>query len=252
MKALLFCEYKKTRRRWLFPAALLLVAAKLFWALRGHYDAFALKNGWMMLLYQLPMINTIFLPLLAMLVSSRLSDLEHKGAMFKQLAAVCDKGKLYDAKLLYGLGLTGLCMMIDLAVTIGFGYASGFAGGAPVGLYLIYVVFTAVPTLTVYCFQYMLAMCFQNQAVTFLTGIIGTFAGLFSMFLPSVWLRRLLPFGHYGALQFVGLFGWTKVERYANATLEIMTVDWGFCLVSAAVAAALYVLGRYLFVKKEW
>lgn len=252
MIRLLQCEWKKTRRRWICVTALILVIVQLIWALYGKYEGFSLENGWMMFLYQLPLVSTIFLPLLSVIISSRLCDTEHKGVMFKQLCVICDKGKIYDAKLLYGLVIVLVSTVLTWLGAIVFGRYIGFGGTFPLNLYLIYLVFTLVPTIEIYIFQHMLSMLFKNQAVSFFAGVLGTFAGLFSMFLPDiVWLRKVLLWGHYGALQFVGLFGWTKETRYDGAYFEVMKIDWGFCLAALAICIVLYLTGRILFCKKE-
>ncbi len=253
MIGLLQCEYQKTRGRYLFVTALAITAVQLCWILYGKYtDPFILQNGWMMFLYQLPLANAIFLPLLSTIVSSRLCDIEHKGVMFKQLSVIMEKKSIYNAKLLYGLGITLFCILLSWAATIIFGYCIGFGGHIPMGLYLLYLLFTAVPTIAIYIFQHSLAMLFKNQAIPFFAGIIGTFLGMFSMFLPNLpFLRRILIWGYYGTLQFVGLFGWTSETRYANAYFEVMDIDWLFFGILIVASIALYLLGRTLFIRKE-
>lgn len=252
MIKLLQCEYRKTRGRYIFLTALAITAVQLCWALYGKYNDFALRNGWMMFLYQQPLVNAIFLPLLSVIVSSRLCDIEHKGVMLKSLEVLTEKGKFYDAKLIYGLAIVLFCNLVSWAGAIVFGYIKGFGGELPLKLYLLYLLFTAVPTIGVYIFQHTLALLFKNQAVTFFSGIIGTFCGLFSMFLPQIpILRKLILWGYYGVLQFVGMFGWTKETRYAEAYFEIMGFDWIFFGVLTAVCIAMYIIGRYLFCRKE-
>ncbi len=64
MTALLKAEYLKNRRRYIFLTELALTAAAGAWAFYGSYTgesgSFALENGYMLYLYQLPLINTIF------------------------------------------------------------------------------------------------------------------------------------------------------------------------------------------------
>lgn len=252
MIKLLGCELKKTRGRYIFVTAFAITAVQLVWALHGNYDEFLVKNGWMMFLYQLPLVNAIFLPLLSIIISSRVCDIEHKGGMIKQLAVIVDKGKIYDAKLIYGLSIVLLCNLVSWTGTIIGGYVIGFHKDVPINLYLIYLMFTAVPTIAVYIFQHTLALTFKNQAVTFFGGIIGTFTGLFSMFLPQLpWLRKSIIWGYYGTLQFVGMFGWTKEDRYASAYFEVMGFDWVFFAVLIAVCIVMYIAGRNLFCRKE-
>jgi len=225
---------------------------QLYWALHDDYTEFMLRNGWMMFLYQLPLVNAIFMPLLSIIVSSRLCDIEHKGVMFRKLLVITEKDKIYDAKLIYGLLIILFCNILNWCVTIIFGYINGFDGDVPIILYLLYLLFTVVTTFTIYIFQHTLSMIFKNQAITFFAGIIGNFCGLFSMFLPQFpILRKLFIWGYYGVLQFVGMFGWTKEERYLNAYFEVMDIDWLFFIVLIIICIVLYLIGKKLFCKRE-
>ena len=252
MIRLLLCEYKKTRGRYIFLTALTITAVQIAWALYGKYTEEVIRLGWMLFLYQLPMVNAIFMPLLSIIVSSRLCDIEHKGAMIKQLSVIEEKGKLYDAKLIYGLCIVLFCNVISWCATVVCGYVKGFEGALPVKLYLLYLLFTIVPTVAVYIFQHTLSLLFQNQAVTFFAGIIGTFCGLFSMFLPQLpALRRLFLWGYYGVLQFVGLFGWTKETRYETAYLAVMDIDWLSFGILILASTVMYIVGKKLFCRSE-
>ena len=252
MITLLQCEYRKTRRKYLFLTALGITAIQLCWALYGTHPEDTLEWGWMMYLYQFPLINAIILPLLSIVVSSRLADLEHKGVMLKSLAVITDKKHIYDAKLIYGLSIVLLCNLISWCVTILSGYLIGFSGAVPLRLYALYLLFTLAPTIVIYMLLHALALLFRNQAVTFFTGIIGTFIGLFSMFLPQIpLLRKLLPWGYYGALQFVGMFGWTKETRMKNVYFASMDIDWPAFGILITMGIACYLIGEKLFERKE-
>lgn len=250
---LLKCEFLKMRHKYIFLTLLAIIAAGLIFSLYGDYSGeFIQKNGWLMLLYQLPLSNGIFFPIAALVISSRLADTEHRALSFKQLFAVEKRGRIYDSKLIVGLGMMILSIIIYWAVILILGKVIGFYGEAPMGLYLRYLVCIAVPTSVLYIFQHALSMLFKNQAVSFFTGIIGTFSGVFSMFLPQIpLLRQLLPWGFYGAMQFMGLFGWTSEDRYANAYLEIMPVDHGVYIIIAIYAILFYAIGKYMFCRKE-
>lgn len=256
MIKLLKCELMKMRHRYVFLTSLAIVAAGLVFSLYGNYHGensdFIMENGWIMMLYQLPLANGIFFPVMAATVSSRLADTEHKAASFKHLFTLEKRGRLYDAKLIAGLALTVICVLIYWAAVLVFGKLIGFHGAPPMGMYLRYLACITAPTVVIYIFQHGLSMLFKNQAAAFFPGIIGTFAGVFSMFLPQLpILRQLLPWGFYGAMQFVGLFGWTKETRYADAYFEIMQVDPIVYIIAAAYATLFYAVGKYLFCRKE-
>lgn len=242
----------KIRRCHIFLTALILTALAVAWSLYGNYGADQIRLGWRMFLYQLPLVNSIFLPFMATVIASRLCGIEHKGVMLKQLCAIEKRGRLYNAKLILGLAIMVVCVLIMWCITIIFGMYKGFEGDCPFDLYLLYLLFTIAPTISIYIFQHTLSMVFKNQAVPFFAGIIGEFAGLFSMFLPQLpWLRRSLLWGHYGALQFMGMFDWTKETRYANVHFDVMPIDWTFFATLIAVIFVMYFIGRQWFIKKE-
>lgn len=252
MIKLLQCEFTKTRGRYIFITALIITAAELVWVLHGNYNDFLIENGWMAFLYQLPLANAIFMPILSIIISSRMCDIEHKGGMLKLLAAITEKGGIYDAKLFYGLSIVLFCNIISWSAEIIFGCIKGFGGSVPIRLYLLQLLFTLTPTAAIYVFQHTLSLLFKNQAISFFTGIIGTFCGLFSMFLPQQpWLRKIFIWGYYGVLHFVGLFGWEKETRYANAYYAVMDIDWLFFGILIAACIAMYIIGRILFCRKE-
>lgn len=252
MISLLKCEFMKTRRRYIFLTAHGITAVWMCWALYGHYTSEVIKNGWMMFLYQFPLINAIFIPILSIVVSSRICDIEHKSMMFKYILTIKEKGKIYDAKFVYGLGIVLSCVMLSWIVTIVFGKIIGFYGSVPMRLYLLYLLFTIIPAIAVHVFQHMLAILFKNQAVAFFSGIIGEFGGIFSMFLPQIpLLRKMLIWGYFGVLQFVGMFGWSKEEQMSNVYFAVIDIDWIFFEVLITVSIVMYIIGRKLFCERE-
>ncbi len=246
------CEILKSKHRYIFLTALAVTAMCIVWGTNGNYTEDIMRLGWRLFLYQMPLVNAIFFPVLASVVASSICSVEHKGHMLKSLCCIEERGKLYDAKLMYGLGIMTVCVLISWTATVLFGFYKGFGGEFPLELYLLYLLFTYVPTVVIFIFQYVISLLIKNQAAAFFTGVIGEFIGIFSMFLPSVpWLRRTVLWGYYGVLQFVGLFGWTKETKYKFAHLDLMTIDWPFFAVLIAVGIGLYLLGKYLFSRKE-
>lgn len=242
----------KTRGCYVTLTALVISAVCMCWTFYGKITEDTLRLGWMMNLYQLPLINSIFLPLLSTVTASRLCGIEHRGLMMKQLCALEKKQNLYDAKLLYGLGIVMLCTVLMWAAVIIHGSIIGFEGEMPFRLYCLYLLFTVTPTAVIYVFQHSLSIIFKNQAVPFFVGVIGQFAGMFSMFLPNIpFLRKSLLWGYYGVLQFVGLFGWKKDTRYENAYFDLMPVDWTFFFVLLAAGVVIYFVGKRIFCKRE-
>lgn len=50
---------------------------------------------------------------------------------------------------------------------------------------------------------------------------------------------------------FVGLFGWTKEDRYALAHFDVIGIDWSFFAVLLAICAAMYIVGYEIFKRKD-
>lgn len=252
MIRLLKCEYLKTKRKYIFLTAAAAMAVYFIWIFHGSGATEAeLKHGWMLLLYQLPLVNTIFMPFLCIITASRLSAPEHKGIMLKQLCTIASKRRLYDAKLMYGAFIMSLCTASGCLGVILFGTLKGFGGIFPSAMYMRYFLYTLMPTLEIYIIQHTLALMFRNQAIGFFTGITGEFIGLFSLFLPNIgWLRKIIPWGHYGQLDFIGLYGWSKETRMKYIYFSPMDTQ-KFELIIPVLCIILYLTGAYLFERKE-
>ena len=70
-------------------------------------------------------------------------------------------------------------------------------------------------TLAVYMLQLNLSMEIKNQFVPFAVGIVGSFSGMFLLFLPSEPFRKLIIWGSYGALSLV-IMDWDAASRTAD------------------------------------
>lgn len=255
MMRYLKAEFLKCRRRHLaltVGAMLLLVCAWAFYGeYRGSANDFLMKNGYMLFLYQLSLIHMIFFPLLSSIVAVRLWDVEYKGSCLKQLCAVGDRRRLYDAKLICGLSFVlGGVVLFWLALLIFFQWV-GFGGGFPLLLYLRHLLCMLLATAAIYLLQHTLSMVFQNQAVPFFIGLIGEFAGLFLMYFPQGIAQRFLVWSYYGVLQFVGLYGWTKEAHYAHAYFEVSPVSWPDLFLLVGIMSLIYFVGKVIFQKKE-
>lgn len=249
MIALWKAEYQKTRRRYLMPFVLGMSVIALLWALSGKLSEDAIARGWYMLLYQMPLINVLMLPMMSMLVSSRLGDLEHKNVMLKQLCCVTERGRLYDAKLLYGLGLMLTGILIQWFGIIADGlFRHHFGGSFLLKEYLLLLLFTIAPTFAVYVLEHTIAMCCKKPAVSYAVGIIGEFVGLLSMFLPYRILYYGTPWGYYGALMLVG----SEYDRATRiSTYFFRDINWGGFAALIIITIVIYVVGKNIFCRKE-
>ncbi|MBO5033169.1 MAG: ABC transporter permease [Lachnospiraceae bacterium] len=206
-------ELKKTKRRgiWLVLAALLLVIGA--WMTYSLKDDQYLDFGWMMILYDAPLLNAILIPTAAAVFASRIIDMEHKGNTWKLLETMQSKAAIYFSKILYGfIGILIFCIS-ELLLLLLIGAGIGFHGMPDAWAYLLFFVQTLVITFNLFLLQMIVSLVFHNQAAALCTGLCGSMAGLFLMYMPQ-WplLRCIIPWGHYGASMFVGM-DWSKETR---------------------------------------
>lgn len=249
MIALWKAEYQKTRRRYLLLLVLGISAVALLWALGGKLSEDAREKGWYMLLYQMPLINVLILPMLAMLLSSRLGDLEHKNNMLGHLLCIAEWGKLYDAKLLYGFSMMLVGILVQWCGIILDGmFIHHFGGSFMIKEYLLLLLFTIAPSAAIYVLQHAVAMCCAKPAVPYIVGIVGEFAGVLSMFLPYRWFGQAIPWGYYGELMLVG----SEYDRATRiSTYFYREINWiGFAAIFI-ITVVIYLAGRIIFCRKE-
>lgn len=226
-----------------------MILVQILWSVWGvgRMDAHKLSQGWMYFLYQYPLLNSIMMPVIAAVVASRLSDIEHKGQMLKLLDTVMPAGRLFAAKFLCGALYMFAAVLLQVIVMVAVGHAVGFAGNPPLDKLLYYLLFTTAVNLTILLLQQILSLLFVNQMVSLTVGLIGGFAGLFIMFFPQN-LERLLLWGYYGVLMFVGM-NWDRATRISD--FYYAPIDWGGFITLAVMFCAIYTIGHTLFVRKE-
>ena len=187
---LLALEFCKCRRRKLTLVCAGLLAAQLLWfgAYLTRQDAEALAQGWMLLLYNLAMVDAIMLPIGVAVIASRSCELEHRGHTLKLLETAVTPGRLYAAKLAWGaLVLAGL-LLARGALFLALGLAMGFPGGTPWGRFVVFTALSWAVSMTLYALQQGLSLRFANQAVALVCGIFGSFVGLMALLFP-VWVQ---------------------------------------------------------------
>jgi hypothetical protein len=222
---------------------------QILWSLWGvgRMDAHDLSQGWMFFLYQFPLLNSIMMPVIAAVVASRLCDIEHKGQALKLLETVMPSGHLFSAKFICGALYMISAVLMQLIVIVIVGYAFGFEGNPPIDKLFYYFFFTTAVNLTILLLQQVLSLLILNQMVPLAVGIIGSFAGLFIMYFPQN-LGRLILWGYYGVLMFVGM-NWDRASRITD--FYYAPIDWPGLLILAGMFCAIYIVGRALFVRKE-
>ena len=211
---LLRLEFFKCRRRKILLVCAAVLAAELLWLVTTflRQDAEDLRQGWMLLLYNLAMVDAIIMPISVATIASRNCELEHKGTTLKLLETMAAPGRLYGAKLAWGaLVLAGL-LLARGALFLALGLAMGFPGGTPWGRFVVFTALSWAVSMTLYALQQGLSLRFANQAVALVCGIFGSFVGLMALLFP-VWVQRCVPWGYYGLLSLVRM-EWDEATRW--------------------------------------
>ncbi len=249
MSAAIGMEILKTKGRKIWLVVMVMMAVQLLWAgwAISNKDADDLVQGWMFFLYQFPMLNCIIMPVIAAVVASRLSEVEHRGQTFKLLETMMPVRRLYAAKFIWGSIYMLGAALGQLAIIIGMGLLLHFGGSVPWGALAGYLFFTVVVSLTIYAFQQGVSLLVANQMVPMTLGLVGGFIGLFSMFFPQGF-QKLVLWSYYGVLMQVGM-NWDQATRATD--FYWMPIDWiGFILI-LVYFGLIYGIGQMLFVRRE-
>ena len=242
-------EFYKCRRRKVLLVCAAVVAAELLWF--GMYltrqDASDLWQGWMLLFYNLALIDAIILPISVATLASRNCELEHKGTTLRLLETMATPQQLYHAKLIWGALVLALLLLVRSALFLGMGVKAGFPGAVPWGRFALFTLLSWAVSMMIYALQQGLSLRFANQAVPLVSGIFGSFVGIMSMLFPD-WLVRLVPWGYYGLMSLARM-EWDEATRYTqffwrwpSAPDTALLCLWGVLFL---------LVGQTLFVRKE-
>ena len=242
-------EFYKCRRRKVLLVCAAVVAAELLWfgAYLARQDRADLQQGWMLLFYNLALVDAIVLPISVAALASRNCELEHKGASLKLLETMVTPGRLYGAKLAWGALVLAALLVVRTGLFAAMGTAAKFPGEIPWGKFALFTVISWAVSMMVYALQQGLSLRFANQAVALVCGIFGSFIGIMSMLFPE-WLVRCVPWGYYGLLSLARM-EWDPDTRFTQFFWRWPEpLDVGLLLLWAAL---FFVVGRTLFVRKE-
>ena len=214
MKTLLV-ELKKSRHR---HNALTAVSIALFVLMWAFYSSANIKDeelaqAYSGLLYALPMMNTVVMPLGTAVLASRLWDLESKEKNCRVLLTLQSRGQLFLGKLLAALLQI---LLIGAVETLGI-LLLGRNYPQPLdwGQFWWLAATTLAVNAMLSCLWLYLSIRFDNQVPTLAAGMVGSLSGLFAAFLPPV-VSYFMPWGYYIPLGTVRM-DWnsqTKVVRY--------------------------------------
>ena len=114
----LHAELQKARRRHDLLICLAVPVVVYLWAgAQAPTGADELANAYSALLYALPLLNAILMPIVMALIASRLWDMEVKGSTTKLLYTLQSRRSLFTGKALLGTGEVLLMVTLEMAVS---------------------------------------------------------------------------------------------------------------------------------------
>lgn len=234
-------ERSKHKRRFNFIILIILILFEIFFIYGNYHNEKGLSDGWMILFYNVPIMNTLFMPIFIAVFASRLIDIEHKGDMLKCLYTFSSPEKIYFTKMIYGLIQILIFIPIHYLSIIVMSKVLDFPSDFPARLMLYYVTSTLLSCIMMFLLYFMLSYFFRNQAVSISVGIIGCFMGLFAAFLPQTVFQKIFPWSTFMNSIFIGM-NWDKetsdCDWYVmdvNMTSIIITIAWIVLIIVGSV-----------------
>lgn len=243
-------EFFKVKRRflWLLPLGVILM--EFFWIFTNDYlrQPEILAEGYNTLLLHLPLLNTIFLPLVLSAIASRICDAENKGNTYKLLCTMQQKGRIFDMKLIMGAVYVFLFTLLEAANLLLLARLIHVTQALPVKHVLIFLGVFFLTSLVIYLFHLILSLLLTSQLIPLFVGLLGSLVGLFSAFFPIGFLAGFTPWGYY--LIGMTFSSWYDADTRTSVIYEVpFPTIWFLCYLAAA--CILYVVGKRLFLKKE-
>lgn len=211
--SLLRLEFLKNRRKktFLLVAAMFLIEV-LFLAMsqiRINYEA----KTWLVMFFNLPILNSIFIPVMMAVLASKNIDIENKGEVWKLLYTFDNQMRFFWTKLLYGF----ISILCAISIQVVFALISGTLQGMTdfrFAWLAAYFGNTVLAASVLYLFQLILSFGFRNQTIGLSVGLLSGFLGIFIMFLPKKFMK-VLPMGIFGYTDFA-MSDWDLESRIST------------------------------------
>lgn len=246
---LLYTEILKTRRKKLPVLILSLTLTELLWGLWAFSNSSnqELAQGWKCIVYQFTILNCIILPVSIAVLASRICSIEHPGNALRLIKSLMPSSKIFDIKFLYSSLYIMLILIIQISFMIILGNLKHFEDAFSMRIFVYYFIFNMLVSLTILALQQTLSLIFENQIISVSVGLLGSFLGLFSLFLSNG-LNKLIIWAYYGILLLVHM-DWTPADR--SVIYYYAPLDWQNIFLLLFIFLVTYSGGKALFIRKD-
>lgn len=248
MRREIVAEIAKGRRRHDMLLALGVGMIVLMWASLSQPNVEdELAAGYSALLYALPLMNTIIMPISMAALASRLWDMEAKAGSLKLVFTLQSRVSLFAGKTLVGMAQIALIGAVEIAGLLAIGRWQGFTEPLPVP----HVAWLLASTLVVNAMLFFAELCIcvhsDTQVAALGAGAVFSLVGVFGAFMPPV-MTYFMPWAYYMPLGSVKM-NWDSVTRIC--TFEMLPFDGAVLAVGAALLALFALLAWRAIDNKE-
>lgn len=222
-------ELQKAHRRHDLAVCLLAPVAVLLWAgYAAPGGAKSTADGYHALLYTVPIMNTVLMPVAMSMLASRLWDIEIKGNCPKLLYTLQNRRSLFTAKACFGAAEALAVVLLELAGVLLLGQWHHYADTPPAEQLLYLFFCTYAVNLMLFFSELLLTILLANPLPALCTGIAGALVGLFSAFMPPI-VSYFVPWGYYIPLGSYMMESWdpdTRIVVYGIRPFNLLLLTW--------------------------
>ena len=238
----LHAELQKARRRHDLLICLAVPVVVYLWAgAEAPTGADELANAYSALLFALPVLNAILMPIVMALIASRLWDMEVKGNTAKLLYTLQSRRSLFAGKALLGTGEVLLMVTLEMAVSILLGRVQGYTEAFPAGPFVYTGICTLAVDVMLFFSELLLMLIFDNPLPALCVGIVGALIG------PLV--SYFVPWGYFVPLSCYEIALWDRATR--TVTYGLRPYNWGLLAFTVVLAAVLFAAAWRMMRDKE-
>ena len=215
-------ELQKAHRRHDLALCLLIPGIVVLWVGGlAPADPEELANGYSALLYSLPVIEAILMPVMMAVLASQ------------------SRRSLFAGKAVFGVLEVLLVTVLELACVPVLGRVHGYTEAFPTGQLVYLFVCTLAVDAMLFFGEFLLMLWVGNPLPALCVGIVGALVGLFSAFMPPL-ASYFVPFGYYIPLSAYEVANWDMATH--TVTYGTRPFNWVLLAFTLALGAVLFAL----------
>lgn len=246
-------EFYKLKRKKIILMTFLFVGVEIMWCIMNSSRAIT-RNPDMLggfeysyMIMSFTSLNGLFFPILISIITSRISDIEHKGDTWKLLkSSVTSLNSIYSSKFLCSAILVSVPVLMQVLSIILFGYFRGATESFSIFLILKYSLGTILVNIAIITLHLWIATVIPNQMIAITFGMVGSFIGLTSgLFYQGI--RRLFIWSYYLELSPLSY----AYDTVSGSSVYRTDMNFSITILIFLIGMLIYYIGRNHLLKKE-